>query len=83
MTNKLKYDLLKTIERIRMECDRLEERVSGIEQREWLTTKEFANQSNLSLKTTSTYCGVSKIHKCRKDDRGYWLIHKSELKKFI
>lgn len=80
MAEPTRQQLLEMIGRIRGECDRLEAMVNELKpERQWLSTKEFAEKSGLTLKTVSTYCGQGKFDRARKNGKGQWEIHKSEL----
>jgi hypothetical protein len=68
------------IRQIRSNCDLLEQMVNDLRpEKEWLSTAEFAQKTGLTLKTVSTYCGQGKFGRIRKNGRGHWEIHKSEL----
>lgn len=80
MSDPTRKQLLAMIKQIRSNCDLLEQMVDNIApEKEWLSTAEFGEKTGLTLKTVSTYCGQDKYQRIRKNGRGHWEIHKSEL----
>ncbi|MFH5833768.1 helix-turn-helix domain-containing protein [Halalkalibaculum sp. DA384] len=70
------------IQQIRANCDHLEQIVNRIQpEKEWLTTKEFAEKAGLAPKTVSNYVSRGDYRRARKNGKGQWEIHKSELNK--
>ena len=83
MTYQPREELLQSLNAIREECKRLEEKIDRlVPETEWLTSKQFADMTTLSVKTVPNYCQQKRIVKCRKTETGRWQIHKSELEKF-
>jgi hypothetical protein len=80
MADPTRKEMLQMLQHIRSYCDLLEQKIDQIKpEKEWLTTAEFAEKTGLTLKTVSNYCGQGKYQRIRKNDRGKWEIHKSEL----
>lgn len=80
MSEPTRRQLLRMVERIEADCKLLREMVNEIKpKKQWLSTTEFAEKSGLALKTVSTYCGQGKFARVRKNGKGRWEIHKSEL----
>jgi len=50
---------------------------------EWLDTKEFAQRTNLRPKTITNYAGNGFIKKTKRSRNGQYLIHISELSKWM
>jgi len=80
MPGPTREQLLQIAEQLEMQIKLLKKCIKDIKpEKEWLTTAEFAERSGLTLHTVSTYCGAGRFDRCRKNDKGYWEIHKSEL----
>ncbi|GEM_PF-3190496 len=77
------HELLQMIEQIRMQLNLIEKAIKERKAaKEWLTTSEFAEKhGNLTSKTVSTYCSTGRFSddNIRRNPKGYWEIHKSEL----
>lgn len=80
MSQPNRTQLMQMIHQIRSSCDHLERMVEDLRpEKEWLTTKEFADRSGLATKTVSNYVSRGDYRRARKNRKGQWEIHKSEL----
>lgn len=80
-----------TIKQIKKALSGLETQVEYIQSllgeispdQEWLDTKEFAQRTNLRPKTITNYAGNGFIKKTKRSGNGQYLIHSSELSKWM
>jgi regulator of replication initiation timing len=90
MSDPKRKQLIQLISRIEQNLERTEQDLEHLKavvneikpEKEWLSTAEFAEKARLELKTVSTYCGMGKFERIRKNGRGHWEIHKDELKNY-
>lgn len=78
-----KQEIIADLNVIKRQCESLINRVSHElpAEREWYNIQQAARETGLSKKTLSNYCGSGTIKKCKKDSRGRWNIHRSEIEK--
>lgn len=57
--------------------------VAPDESKEWLTTREAAQATGLKPQTTTNYASNGRFKKVKKDPRGRYLVHRSELAEFL
>lgn len=76
--------LLAHLERIEKELWEFRRMIRAlVPEKEWYTTQEFASLTGIKAKTVTNYCGKGQITNTKKNARGQYLIHKSELKNFL
>ena len=65
---------------IRQDCDRLIKMTEPLrDQKEWLSTAEFAAMKGIKPQTVSNYCRLDHFKRIRKTKSGRYEIHISEL----
>lgn len=81
MKNPDPKELLIRVKLMRKQCDEMIELIENITpEKEWYTTAEAAEIAGVKPKTATNYCSSGVWSNTRKDERGRYLIHKSELK---
>lgn len=80
MKNPTPQELIIRLKLIQKQCDEMIEVVQQIiPEKEWYTTAEAAEIAGVKPKTATNYCSTGVWHEVKKDSRGRYLIHKSEL----
>lgn len=81
MKNPDPKELIVRLKLIQKQCDEMIEMVEQIvPEKEWYTTTEAAEIAGVKPKTATNYCSTGVWDNVKKDSRGRYLIHKSELK---
>ena len=80
--DKRRYNLLKKAFKATKEALEFEEAMQKYQNRDYLTTTEFAHITGHSPQTISNYASSGRIKETKKKE-GFWLIHKSELQRFL
>lgn len=73
-------EIVTLAQRIRQDCDRLIKMAEPLkDQKEWLSTAEFAAIKGIKPRSVSNYCRLGRYDKFRQKKNGHYEIHISEL----
>lgn len=80
MKNPSKEEVIIRLQLIKNQCDEMIDMVQQIiPEKEWYSTGEAAEIVGVKPKTATNYCATGVWSDVKKDARGRYLIHKSEL----
>ena len=82
MSDNKKEDLIRLAKQIKWECEQMIDMIeTSYTDKEWLTTREFAERKGLDPKTVANYAAIGRYKRTKKIGRRHF-IHISELEDF-
>lgn len=84
MKNTKQNQLIKALDGLESQLEYLKGLVyEVVPTKEWIDTREFAERANLKHRTVTNYAGKGHFENMKRLETGHYLIHVSELQKWI